>query len=73
MKLRQSFRFALAVAALFGSGAVIAGGCLQGSWHYFDSQGRMVGGQTVGCGAQDGAWGQVTANKSFTQGCSSDM
>ncbi len=73
MKRRNSLCLGLAAAALLVSGVAFAGGCLQGTWHYYDSQGRLVGGQTVGCGAMDGAWGKATANKTFSQGCSSDM
>lgn len=49
------------------------GGCLQGTWTYFDDQGDYVGSQTVGCGDADGTWGQVTDNRSFSQGCSSPI
>lgn len=59
---------ALLVSMLL-SGAAMADGCLQGTWHYFDANGRLVGSQTVGCGELDGSWGTVTANKTFSQGC----
>jgi Family of unknown function (DUF6289) len=49
------------------------GGCLQGTWHYFDANGRLVGEQTVGCAELDGAWGAVTSNKTFTQGCAASF
>lgn len=65
----------IALSALFAltltSGAAIAGGCLQGTWNYYDASGRLVGGQTVGCGELDGVWGTVTANTTFSQGCAS--
>lgn len=58
---------------ILASGAAIAGGCLQGTWSYRDAGGRVVGGETVGCGELDGAWGRVTANASFSQGCASSF
>jgi hypothetical protein len=71
MKLsRGIFRVAM-VAALFMSNAALADGCLQGTWHYFDASGRLVGERTVGCAELDGSWGSVTANSTFTQGCAS--
>lgn len=66
-RIALSALFALALA----SGAAIAGGCLQGTWNYYDASGRLVGGQTVGCGELDGVWGTVTANSTFSQGCAS--
>jgi hypothetical protein len=44
----------------------------QGTWHYYDEEGALVGGWTAGCGAADGHWGVATENKSFTQGCRSE-
>jgi len=41
----------------------------QGTWHYYDEEGVLVGGWTAGCGAADGRWGVVTSNRTFTQGC----
>jgi len=41
----------------------------QGTWHYYDEEGVLVGSWTAGCGAKDGRWGVVTSNKTFTQGC----
>jgi hypothetical protein len=55
------------------AGAQSGGGCLQGTWHYFDQSGRLVGEQTVGCGADDGAWGSRTSTSTFSQGCLSAM
>ena len=66
----------LAWALVLVSGAAMAqagGGCLQGTWHYFDANGSLVGERTVGCGAMDGAWGAVTSRSTFTQGCAADM
>lgn len=67
----------IAVSALFAltlaSGAAIAGGCLQGTWNYYDASGRLVGGQTVGCAELDGTWGTVTAKSTFSQGCASSF
>ena len=53
--------------------AAVGGGCLQGTWHYYDSSGRLVGEQTVGCGELDGLWGTVTTRTTFTQGCAASM
>ncbi len=58
---------------IFASGVAVAGGCLQGTWNYYDASGRLVGGQTVGCAELDGAWGSVTARSTFTQGCASSF
>ena len=69
---RKVVSFALLALAL-ASGAAIAGGCLQGTWHYYDASGRLVGGQTVGCAELDGAWGTVTARSTFSQGCASSF
>jgi Family of unknown function (DUF6289) len=69
MKRQRKIALSSLLALLLVSGAVIAGGCLQGTWHYFDASGRLVGEQTVGCGELDGAWGAVTARSTFTQGC----
>ncbi|MGN6222926.1 DUF6289 family protein [Pseudoxanthomonas sp.] len=41
----------------------------QGTWHYYDEEGVLVGGWTAGCGAADGRWGVTTTRKVFTQGC----
>jgi hypothetical protein len=58
-------------ATLLMSGSALADGCLQGTWHYFDASGRLVGERTVGCAELDGSWGSVTASSTFTQGCAS--
>ncbi|MFZ5638586.1 MAG: DUF6289 family protein [Pseudomonadota bacterium] len=72
MNFRRSIAGISLVVSLCLSGAAGAdGGCLQGTWHYFDANGRLVGEQTVGCGELDGVWGSVTANSAFTQGCAS--
>ena len=55
------------------SSATTAGGCLQGTWTYYDDDGNFVGYETVGCGVGDGVYGQVTDNKSFSQGCVSPI
>jgi hypothetical protein len=68
---RRAMLMCALVASMLVSGVAIADGCLQGTWHYFDANGRLVGGQTVGCGELDGSWGAVTANKTFSQGCAS--
>lgn len=41
----------------------------QGTWHYYNSEGALVGEWTAGCGELDGSWGVTTENRSFTQGC----
>lgn len=41
----------------------------QGTWHYYNDEGALVGEWTAGCGELDGTWGVSTANRSFTQGC----
>ncbi len=73
MKLRNKIAlFGLSLTTL-GSGVAIAGGCLQGTWNYCNASGRRVGGQTVGCGELGGAWGTVTADTTFSQGCASSF
>jgi len=69
--MRRTRIFALALALIVVSGATSAGGCLQGTYHYFNDSGQLVGEETLGCGEADGAWGTPTANKTFTQGCAS--
>lgn len=72
--MRLAVSTAVLTAVLMLPGAVGAdGGCLQGTWHYFDASGRLVGEQTVGCAELDGSWGSVTANSAFTQGCASSF
>ncbi len=73
MKLRNKIALFCLSLTILASGAAIAGGCLQGTWNYYDASGRLVGGQTVGCGELDGTWGTVTANTSFSQGCASSF
>lgn len=74
MKSRRAVVWSALAISLLLSGAVGAnGGCLQGTWHYFDAGGRLVGEQTVGCGELDGSWGSATASKTFTQGCASSF
>ncbi len=73
MKLRNKIALFGLSLTIFASGAAIAGGCLQGTWSYRDAGGRVVGGETIGCGDLDGAWGAVTANASFSQGCASSF
>lgn len=50
-----------------------AGGCLQGTFIYYGEDGGYVGHRIVGCGADDGTWGAVTTDYSFSQGCSSPI
>ena len=70
MNMRHKLAMALMTALLALPGVVGAnGGCLQGTWHYYDAGGRLVGQETVGCGELDGGWGSVTANSAFSQGC----
>lgn len=62
----------LAVAAsliVLGLASSNAAAGWQGTWHYYDEEGVLVGSWTAGCGAADGRWGEVTDNKVFTQGC----
>lgn len=61
----------LVVAASIGS--AYGGGCLQGTFVYYDAEGAYSGHRTVGCGADDGTWGVVTSDSSFTQGCASPI
>lgn len=61
----------LVVAASIGS--AYGGGCLQGTFVYYDAEGAFSGYRIVGCGADDGTWGTVTTDYSFTQGCSSPI
>lgn len=68
MKRKLTLLVVAAALCLVSAGG-IAGGCLQGTWTYLDNSGRVVGAQTMGCGELDGAWGQVTENKTFAQGC----
>ena len=74
MKIQRKFALTMMVSLAFMSATAIAAGCLQGTWHYLDASGRVVGEQTVGCGELDGIWwGTVTARTSFTQGCASSF
>jgi Family of unknown function (DUF6289) len=73
MKIKQKLALSLLVAFAFVSATAIAGGCLQGTWQYYDASGRLVGEQTVGCGELDGTWGAVTSRSTFTQGCASSF
>ncbi len=74
MKFHRAIAGSTLVVALCLSGAAGAdGGCLQGTWHYFDAGGRLVGEETVGCGELDGSWGSATADRTFTQGCASSF
>ena len=41
----------------------------QGTWSYYNEEGALVGQWTADCGEMDGRWGEVTDNKSFSQGC----
>ena len=73
MKMKRKLARSILVSLAFMSATAIAAGCLQGTWHYLDASGRVVGEQTVGCGGLDGSWGTVTARTSFTQGCASSF
>jgi hypothetical protein len=75
MKMQRKLALSLMVSLAFisATATAIAAGCLQGTWHYLDASGRVVGEQTVGCGELDGSWGTVTARTSFTQGCASSF
>lgn len=74
IKMRHAVSTAVLTAVLMLPGVAGAdGGCLQGTWHYFDAGGRLVGEQTVGCAELDGSWGSVTANSAFSQGCASSF
>jgi hypothetical protein len=73
MKMQRKLALSLMVSLVFMSATAIAAGCLQGTWHYLDASGRVVGEQTVGCGQSDGSWGTVTARSTFTQGCASSF
>ena len=53
--------------------AAVGGGCLQGTWHYYDSSGRLVGEQTVRSRELDGLWGTVPTRTTFTQRCAASM
>ena len=71
---RKSVRLAWVLVLVAGAAmAQSGGGCLQGTWHYLDASGRLVGERTVGCGAMDGVWGTVTSQSTFTQGCAAGM
>lgn len=71
--MRKITALTLGLVLIAASSATTAGGCLQGTWTYYDDDGTFVGYETVGCGADDGVYGQVTANKSFSQGCVSPI
>jgi hypothetical protein len=73
MKMQRKLALSVLVSLAFMSATAIAAGCLQGTWHYLDASGRVVGEQTVGCGELDGSWGTVTTRTSFTQGCASSF
>lgn len=69
MKMRHKIVMFALGASILASGAAFAGGCLQGTWHYYNASGKLVGEETVGCGTLDGAWGASSANRTFSQGC----
>ena len=71
MRRTRIFIAALTIALFAGlSFNVVAG--WQGTWHYYNAEGALVGAWTAGCGAADGRWGITTKNRSFTQGCRPD-
>ncbi|TKR30766.1 hypothetical protein FCE95_11750 [Luteimonas gilva] len=63
---------ATVAAVLFACLSFSAAANWQGTWHYYDDEGALVGAWTAGCGAMDGRWGIETENKWFTQGCRPD-
>ncbi len=65
---RKRFPVAAALAFLALASFNAAAGW-QGTWHYYDEEGVLVGGWTAGCGDKDGRWGIVTTHRTFTQGC----
>lgn len=71
--MRKLTTIALGGVLFLASSGTIAGGCLQGTWTYYDDDGSFVGYETVGCGEADCLVGQRSQNKSFTQGCSSPI
>ena len=71
--MRKLTAIALGGALFLASSGTIAGGCLQGTWTYYDDDGGFVGYETVGCGDADGLVGERSQNKSFTQGCASPI
>ena len=68
MKMQRKLALSVLVALTLVSATAVANGCLQGTWHYYDAGGRLVGEQTVGCGELDGVWGTVTTRTTSTQG-----
>lgn len=65
----RKFKLILAGVALMlvSSGSMAGGGCLAGTYHYYED-GELVGEQTVGCNPNSG-WGMQTADAVFTAGC----
>lgn len=68
MRRLKMVAMALAVG-LLAAWSLSAGASWQGTWHYYDDEGVLVGEWTAGCGELDGNWGVATANRTFTQGC----
>ncbi len=71
MRIAKLLTAGLLLAAV--SSMSYAGGCLQGTFIYYDANGSYAGHRIVGCGADDGTWGTVTTDYSFSQGCSSPI
>ena len=69
--MRRTRILAVAFALIAFPGLTSAGGCLQGTWHYYNASGQLVGEETMGCGELDGVWGTQTGTRTFTPGCAS--
>jgi hypothetical protein len=54
--------------ALASSASMAGGGCLAGTYSYYNDDGELVGAATVGCNPNTG-WGQQTDNAVFHPGC----
>lgn len=68
MRRMKKFAVALAVGAVMAM-SFSAAANWQGTWHYYNEEGALVGGWTAGCGDADGSWGVRTTNRHFVQGC----
>lgn len=65
---------ALVLGALLvatSTASMAGGGCLAGRYTYFDDEGQVVGGETVGC-PSNSAWGTRTGNSTFAAGCAAE-
>lgn len=68
MRLKTLLIVALAFAASSASAQSGGGGCLAGTYSYFDQDGQLVGSATVGCNPNS-SWGVVTDDAVFSPGC----